>query len=174
MQLSSMSFTPYSAFVNGRHCQNNIVHIYIVTNIEQKDHISSFLLIYAPRSTRLIMRYYLKPWRSVSVVMVRSWHGNRSYLTERIQTFQVERKRSTTFIFSCRVLQGSVLGPQKCIAYTEDLPAVIGKRSVDPYLYADDGQFSVHLPTRRKCCTAEHGDLCWRRSKLVRVKAPTT
>ena len=33
----------------------------------------------------------------------------------------------------------------KCIAYTEDLPAVIEKRSVDTYPYADDGQLNVHL-----------------------------
>ena len=33
----------------------------------------------------------------------------------------------------------------KFIAYTEDLPAVIEKRSVDPYLYADDGQLNIHL-----------------------------
>ena len=45
----------------------------------------------------------------------------RSYLTERTQTFQVGRERSTTFVVSCSVFQGSVLGPLKCIAYAEDL-----------------------------------------------------
>ena len=69
----------------------------------------------------------------------------RSYLTERTQTFHVGRERSSTFVVSCSVPQGSVLDPMKCIAYTEDLPAVIEKRSVDPYLYADDGQLNVHL-----------------------------
>ena len=38
-----------------------------------------------------------------------------------------------------------MLGPLNFIAYTADVPSVIEKRSVDPYLYADDGQLNVHL-----------------------------
>ena len=68
-----------------------------------------------------------------------------SYLTERTQTFHVGREWSTTFVVSCSVYQGSMLGPMKFIAYTEDLAAVIEKRSVDLHLYADDGQLNVHL-----------------------------
>ena len=63
--------------------------------------------------------------------MALMWY--RSYMTERTKTFQVGVERSGTFVVSCSVSQGLVLGSLKFIAYTEDLSIVIDKRSVDPY-----------------------------------------
>ena len=103
--------------------------------------------------------------------MALTWY--RSYLTERNQTFQVGRERPTTFVVSCSVPQSSVLGPLKFIAYTEVLPAVIEKRSVDPYLNAMTVNSTSTFRIRKRC-TSEYGDLCWQCSKLVPVKAPTT
>ena len=50
-----------------------------------------------------------------------------------------------SFAINCSVPQGSVVGPLKFIAYTEDLPLVVEEHNVDPYLYAGDGQLNDHL-----------------------------
>ena len=45
----------------------------------------------------------------------------------------------------CSVLQGSVLGRLKCVAYTKDFPSVIEKHKLDHHLYADKTQIADHL-----------------------------
>ena len=48
----------------------------------------------------------------------------------------------------------------KFIAYTEDLLAVIEKRSVDPYLYSDDGQLNVHLRINDVNSALQNMEIC--------------
>jgi hypothetical protein len=48
-----------------------------------------------------------------------------SYLANRKQSFQQGAQRSGPHPVDCSVLQGSVLGPQKFNAYTEDLEKLI-------------------------------------------------
>ena len=79
--------------------------------------------------------------------LVLKWY--QSYVADLTQTFQVELDRSKAFIIDCSVPQGSVLGPLKFVAYTEDLPSVIEKHDLDHHLYADDTQIADHLqPTQ--------------------------
>ena len=66
----------------------------------------------------------------------------RSYLSDRTQTFGSDS--SIAFVVDSSVPQGSVLGPLKIVAYTDDLPAVVEQHHVDHDLYADDAQLSDH------------------------------
>ena len=47
------------------------------------------------------------------------------YLAGQMQNFQVGTDKSKTFAVNCSVPQGSILGPLKFLAYTEDLPSVV-------------------------------------------------
>ena len=51
---------------------------------------------------------------------------------------------SIAFVVDCSVPRDSVLGPLKCVAYTEDLPTVVEQHHVDHDLYADNTQLSDH------------------------------
>ena len=68
----------------------------------------------------------------------------RSYLGDRTRTFQVGSDNSIAYVVDCSVSQGSVLGPLKFVAYTEDLPAVVEQHHVVNDLSADDTQLSDH------------------------------
>ena len=68
----------------------------------------------------------------------------QSYLSDETQTFQVGSDSSIAFVVDRNVPQGSVLGPVKCVAYTEDLLAVVEQHHVDHDLHADDTQLSDH------------------------------
>ena len=75
--------------------------------------------------------------------LVLKW--DQSYLADRTQTFQVGLARLIAFLINCGVPQGSVLGPLKFVAYTEDLPSVIEKHEFDHHLYADDTKIADYL-----------------------------
>ena len=62
------------------------------------------------------------------------------------QTFQVKSQNSKTFVVYCSVPQGFVLGALKLVVYTEDLPAVIERYSIEHHLYNDDTQLSDDPP----------------------------
>ena len=63
-----------------------------------------------------------------------------SYLCDRTQTYQVNDQQSRPRKVDCGVPQGSVLGPQKFIAYTEDLEELIDEYCRNHHMYADDTQ----------------------------------
>jgi len=67
-----------------------------------------------------------------------NWFG--SYLSGRTQTFQVASQLSGLHPVDCSVPQGSVLGPQEFIAYTENLECLIDRHCLGRHLYADDTQ----------------------------------
>lgn len=71
----------------------------------------------------------------------------RDYLSDRTQTFQSGSLQSGPHTVSCSVPQGSVLGPKKFVAYTEDLVEVVNRHQLGHHLYADDTQLlkSVRL-----------------------------
>ena len=48
-------------------------------------------------------------------------------------------------LLNCSVPQGSVLGPQGFIAYTEDLAELIEEHLLGHHMYADDTQLMAHL-----------------------------
>ena len=64
----------------------------------------------------------------------------KSYLCDRTQTYQVKDQQSRPRKVDCGVPQRSVLGPQKFIAYTEDLEELIDEYCRNHHMYADDTQ----------------------------------
>lgn len=63
-----------------------------------------------------------------------------SYLTDRTQSVQHCAQQSGPHRVDCSVPQGSVLGPQEFIAYTDDLDCLISRYQLSRHLYADDTQ----------------------------------
>ena len=63
-----------------------------------------------------------------------------SYLSDRTQTYMVTDQQSRPRTVDCSVPQGSVLGPQKFKAYTEDLADLIDDYLLNHHMYADDTQ----------------------------------
>jgi len=67
-----------------------------------------------------------------------------SYLSGRTQSFCYNGQDTDGFPVNCSVLQGSVLGPVKFAAYTEDIAELVERHSVRVHLYADDTQLYDH------------------------------
>ena len=85
----------------------------------------------------------------------------RSYLGERTQSFRVGDKLSECHAVTCSVPQGSVLGPQKFSAYTEEIITVLDNHEVHHHLYADDTQASESFKV------AEVAHACIKQAKLI-------
>lgn len=107
----------------------------------------------------------------------RDWF--QSFISSRSQMFVVDLNPSTTVNLPCGVPQGSVLGPKKFIAYTEDLAETLGAFPVTHHLYADDTQILhiAHLadiPSARtvleRCISAAHDWCASRRLQLNPAK----
>ena len=79
----------------------------------------------------------LRHWFGVADVAL-NWFS--SYLSDRIQSFSVASGTSRPVNLICSVPQGSVIGPKKFVAYTEDIAEEIDTFSINHHLYADDTQ----------------------------------
>ena len=67
-----------------------------------------------------------------------TWIG--SYLSDRTQQVCIGQEKSAIYPMPYGVPQGSVLGPQQFIAYTEDMVEIFGRLDVTHHGYADDTQ----------------------------------
>ena len=93
-----------------------------------------------------------------------------SYLEGRTQCVSASTGRSELLELTCGVPQGSVLGPVKFIAYTEDLHTAINKLPLLHHCFADDTQLLASVAVndvnsaRRclECCVTDIHDWCAR------------
>ena len=69
----------------------------------------------------------------------------RSYFSGRTQSFCTPTGTSKPDNLNSSVPHGSVIGPQKFIAYTGNITDTIDVFSVDHHLYADDTQLQKHM-----------------------------
>jgi Reverse transcriptase (RNA-dependent DNA polymerase) len=70
----------------------------------------------------------------------------RSYLSDRSQTVVAGSATHGSLSIHCGVPQGSVIGPNGFVAYTEELGEIISKFSITFHLYADDTGCLSHMP----------------------------
>ena len=76
----------------------------------------------------------------------RLWHRAPSgAATGSTQTCQVKDQQSSSRLVDCSVPQGSVLGSQEFIAYTEDLAELTEEHLLGHHMYADGTQLMAHL-----------------------------
>ena len=68
-------------------------------------------------------------------------------MSERTQSFSVASGTSNPVSLTCSVPQGSVIGPVKFIAYTEDIAETVDVFLINHHLYADDTQLKDHMRT---------------------------
>ena len=106
----------------------------------------------------------------------------RSYLADRTRTFVAGEDHQGPLPVNCSVPQGSVLGPIKFIAYTEDVAELIAQHGVSYHLFADDKQLYTAVPSdeihvarqRLTSCISDLQDWCAsRRLQLIRLKDGT-
>ena len=117
------------------------IHNRLVRNVDHGDHVSALVLLDLSSAfdtvDHAILLDVLEKRFGIGGTVLK-WY--RSYLSNRMQTFQVGSQNSKTFVFYCSVPQSSVLGALKFVVYTEDLPAVIKRYVIEHHLYADDTQ----------------------------------
>ena len=98
-----------------------------------------------------------------------------SYLSGRTQAYHHDDLQSQPYAVGCSVPQGSVLGPQEFIAYTEDLAELIDGFNLSHHLYADDTQLLKRtriddtgstIDRLQQCIKAIHGWCSSRRLQL--------
>ena len=74
----------------------------------------------------------------------RAYEWFSSYLTGRTQVISTNTCTSQAVALTCGVRQGSVVGPHKFTAYTEDMEERIESFNVKDHLYAEDIQGLTH------------------------------
>ena len=83
-----------------------------------------------------------------------------SYLADRTQSFQQGVQRSGRHPLDCSVPQGSVLGPQEFIVYTDNLECLIDRHHLGHYLYADDTKLTDGVRTVEISVTIDRLQQC--------------
>jgi hypothetical protein len=104
-----------------------------------------------------------------------SWF--RSYLDRRTQVFVVNKRQSVALPVNCSVPQGSVLGFEMFIAYTEDIVSIFSRHQVSHHLFALDKEVYVYFGindvpsacTRLQDCIREV--ICWCASRRLQLNA---
>jgi len=87
-----------------------------------------------------------------------SWF--QSYLTDRAYVVAAN-DQSSRVVKSCHgVPQGSVLGPKKFIAYTEDIDATFQNHGLNHHCFADDTQMYIAIPRTEAHTIAAHLQRC--------------
>jgi hypothetical protein len=102
------------------------------------------------------------------------------YLSNRTQTFTVGDSKSDPRLVYCSVPQGSVLGPVKFIAYTEDAVKLFDHHKVNHHMYADDKQMYLHAESGSEAAVLERLAACfsdlsgWCASRRLQLNASKT
>ena len=105
----------------------------------------------------------------------------RSYLTGRTQSFVFGDAMTDAYPVDCSVPQGSVLGPLKFVAYTDDIADTVERRhGVSLHQYADDKQLlatakpkhAAHL--RQQLCDCVLDVKQWCASRRLQLNADKT
>ena len=87
-----------------------------------------------------ILIHRLSTWFGITDVAI-SWFW--SYLANRHFVVSAAEHKSSTFLLSCGVPQGSVLGPILFIMYTTPLSSLLSNTGINHHLYADDTQLFI-------------------------------
>ena len=103
-----------------------------------------------------------------------------SYLTNRTQQFMYVVSCTSSFTVDCSVPQGSVLGPLKFVAYTEDIVQLADEHDTLSHLYADDTQLydscrpqdCIIIRTRLSNCIVDVA--LWCASRRLQLNAEKT
>jgi Reverse transcriptase (RNA-dependent DNA polymerase) len=106
----------------------------------------------------------------------------QSYLKNRTQSFSFANRISSSFIVSCSVPQGSVLGPLEFEVSTEDIVEVVNKHAAKSHLYifADDTQlYNSCQPkdideTRSRLSHCVNDVALWCASRRLKLKTEET
>ena len=104
----------------------------------------------------------------------------RSYLTDRAHVVAVNGQSSKVVQSSHGVPQGSVLGPKKFIAYTEDIDAIFHSHELHHHCFADDTQMYISTPRTERHTIAPHLQRCisdvsdWCGSRRLQLNAAKT
>ena len=121
--------------------------MYTIVWCDHSGHISALVFLDLSSALTLsIVQSYLNGLEKRFVLGGIAFKWYRSYLSDRMQIFQVGSQNSRTFVIYCSVPQGSVLEVLKFLVYTEDRPAVIERYAIELHLYADNTQLSDDPP----------------------------
>ena len=77
--------------------------------------------------------------------MSKALDWRKSYLSEHTQFFCLASGTSNPVRLACSVPQGSVIGPAKFIAHTENILETVDAFQINHHLYADDTQLQDHM-----------------------------
>ena len=106
--------------------------------------------------------------RDVLLDVLSKWFGVASNafdwcklrLSERTQSFCVTSGTSNSVKLTCSIPQGSMIGPVKCIAYTEEIVETVDAFRINHHFYADDTLLQDHMRTDTIQANRPNLELC--------------